>query len=115
MFYLNNILSSVNSPDFKQTIKDKISKLDKNLLPLQKALSLSSYVGSTPFSVVILNTKNDEDYLIIKAGIFYTGIIAGCSCSDDPSPTDEQNEYCELLFSVNKETEYTEVKLLDSD
>ena len=114
MFYLKNILSTINSPEFKQTIKDEISQLDKSLLPLQQGMSLSSYVGSAPFSVVILNTSNDEYYVNIKTGIFYTGIIAGCSCSDDPSPTDEQNEYCELLFSVNKETEYTEVELLDS-
>ena len=94
--------------------KDEITSIDPTLLPLQQGLSLSSYVGKTPFSITILNVTNDADTIKIKAGIFYTGIIAGCSCSDDPSPTDEQNEYCELLFSINKTSAETEVHLLDS-
>ena len=103
-----------HSPEFKKSLKNEIQNIDPSLLPLQQGLSLSSYVGKTPFSTVILNISEEQNYIKIKAGIFYTGIIAGCSCSDDPSPIDEQNEYCELLFSVNKDTANTEVKLLDS-
>ena len=62
---------------------------------------------------MILNTTEENDSIQIKAGIFYTGIIAGCSCSDDPSPTDEQNEYCELQFIINKNTAETSVNLLN--
>lgn len=62
---------------------------------------------------MILNTTEENDSIQVKAGIFYTGIIAGCSCSDDPSPTDEQNEYCELQFIINKNTAETSVNLLN--
>ena len=62
---------------------------------------------------MILNTAEENDSIQVKAGIFYTGIIAGCSCSDDPSPTDEQNEYCELQFIINKNTAETSVNLLN--
>ena len=103
-----------HSPEFNKALKNEIQDLDPSLLPLQQGLSLSSYVGRTPFSAVILNISEEADYIKIKVGIFYTGIIAGCSCSDDPSPTDEQNEYCELLFSVNKNTADTEIELLDT-
>lgn len=87
--------------------------IDPALLPLQQGLSLSSYIGKTPFSVTILNVVDEARTIKVKTGVFYTGIIAGCSCSDDPSPIDEQNEYCELLFSINKNTAETEVFLLD--
>ena len=110
---LSKALQANHSPEFNKTLKNEIQDLDPNLLPLQQGLSLSSYVGKTPFSAVILNISEEADYIKIKVGIFYTGIIAGCSCSDDPSPTDEQNEYCDLLFSVNKNTADTEVELLD--
>ncbi|MFK5949791.1 MAG: hypothetical protein QM500_13590 [Methylococcales bacterium] len=76
-------------------------------------MSLSSYVGNSPFSAVILNTTDESEFIKAKVSIFYTGIIAGCSCSDDPSPTDEQNEYCELQFIINKNTAETSVNLLN--
>lgn len=88
--------------------------MDPALLPLQQGLSLSSYVGKSPVSAIILNTTEKTDSIQIKAGIFYTGIIAGCSCSDDPSPTDEQNEYCEVQFTINKDTAETTVTLLNN-
>ena len=114
MLKLSKILQAKRSPDFKKTLKNEIQNIDPNLLPLQQGLSLSSYVGEAPFSAVILNVREETNYIKIKAGVFYTGIIAGCSCSDDPSPIDEQNEYCEILFNINKDTANTEVKLLDS-
>lgn len=109
---LTHSLHSYNSADFKAVLKKEIQAIDPALLPLQQGLSLSSYVGKTPFSAVILSVTDEQDSIQVKSGIFYTGIIAGCSCSDDPSPTDEQNEYCELLFVINKMTAMTEVLLL---
>lgn len=109
---LTKIVQSQHDADFKTILKSEIQAIDPELLPLQQGLSLSSYVGKAPFSSIILSVIDEPDSIQVKAGIFYTGIIAGCSCSDDPSPTDEQNEYCELLFVVNKKTAATEVSLL---
>ncbi len=105
-------LQFYNTADFKKVLKEDIHNCSPERLPLQQGLTHSSYVSKNPFSAIILNTTENTQSIQVKAGIFYTGIIAGCSCSDDPSPTDEQNEYCELLFSINKETAETEVKLL---
>ena len=109
-----NILEAINTPDFKLILKNEIQAIDPKILPLQQGLSLSSYVSPTPFNAIILNVMDTVDFIKIKTGIFYTGIIAGCSCSDDPTPTDEQNEYCEIIFIINKNTAETEVQLLDS-
>lgn len=111
---LTTALQSRNDPEFKNILKHEIQNISPDLLPLQQGLSLSSYVGKSAFSVVILNVTEDTNNIKIKTGIFYTGIIAGCSCSDDPSPTDEQTEYCELQFDVNKITAKTTVKLLNN-
>jgi hypothetical protein len=114
MIYLYQSLKSFDTPDFKAIAKNDIQDINPTLLPLQNGLSFSSYVGKSPFSVVILNVTEETDFICVKAGIFYTGIIAGCSCSDDPTPTDEQNEYCELLFNINKKTAETSVTLLNN-
>ena len=96
---------------FNQVLKQEIQNLDSELLPLQQGLSLSSNVANSPFSAIILNSRQEDDSIIIKAGIFYTGIIAGCSCSDDPSPVDEQNEYCEILLHIHQPSANTQVFL----
>ena len=113
MIKLSKLIDKWDSPNFKVLLKDELQNIKPSLLPLQKGLSLSSYVGQAPFSAVILNTHEHDNCMIVKTGIFYTGIIAGCSCSDDPSPVDEQNEYCELQFTIHKKSAETEVTLLD--
>ena len=109
---LSKSLNAFHTKDFNAVLKNELQQIDKALLPLQQGLTLSSYVGKSPLSAVILNISDKANSILIKAGIFYTGIIAGCSCSDDPSPTDEQNEYCELQFEINKKTSETHVTLL---
>lgn len=113
IFTLKKTLHYIHANAIKKIAKEEIESLDPSLLPLQQGLTLSSYVGNTPFKAVVLNITLEEENIKVKSGIFYTGIIAGCSCSDDPSPTDEQNEYCELLFLINKQTAETSVKLLE--
>ena len=97
---------------FTQAFKLEIAAIDHNALPLQQGLSLSSYVGEDKVSAIINKTDETDTHIIIKSGLFYSGIIAGCSCSDDPSPQDTQNEYCELLFTIDKITAETSVNLL---
>ena len=111
---LTKSLQAYNTSEFNNILKHEIQNVSPEQLPLQQGLSLSSYVGKSAFHVVVLNISEDMHNIKIKAGIFYTGIIAGCSCSDDPSPIDEQNEYCELQFDIDKITAKTMVKLLKS-
>lgn len=112
MIKLSQTAQAFDSADFKKIAKEEIQNIDPEFLPLQQGLSHSSYVADTAISVIILNFNEENNTLHIKTGVFYSGIIAGCSCSDDPTPVDEQNEYCELQFEVNKKTAETSVKLL---
>lgn len=114
MIKLTQTAQSFDFENAKDTVKNEIEKIKPSLLPLQQGLTHSSYVGNTDFKAVILNITEEGNSVNVKAGIFYTGIIAGCSCSDDPSPTDEQTEYCELLFNINKDTAKAIVTLLNS-
>ena len=88
--------------NFPSVFKEEVCKLDPNLLPLQQGLRYSSMANAESLSVIILNMAEDTDELKIKTGLFYTGIIAGCNCADDPTPVDEINEYCEALFCIDR-------------
>ena len=61
---------------------------------------------------MILHVSDDKDSIQAKTGIFYTGIIGGCHCADDPSPDNEHPEYCEIMFDINKKTAETVLHLL---
>jgi len=108
---LPRTLATWKTPAFATSFKAEIAGLEHQCLPLQQSLSLSSYVSNEPVSAIIINTDETRTRLNIKAGLFYTGIIAGCSCADDPTPLDTQNEYCEVLFSIDKQTGEAEVIL----
>lgn len=110
MISLKRVVNAWNTPDFNDVFKTELGLLDHHLLPLQKCLTYSSYVSNEAISTVIINTAANDQTLTIKANVFYTGIIAGCSCADDPSPQDLQNECCELFFYINRETGNTEVE-----
>jgi len=106
-------LAAWGKPAFDDAFKREVQKLDADLLPLQQCLSLSSHVADSPFSVRILDLSETPDRLLVKAGILYAGIIAGCSCADDPTPISEQTEYCEVMFEINKLTSQATVSLME--
>lgn len=113
MITLPSSLQAWNTDSFNTVLKEEISTLDKSLLPLQQGLKHSSIANGENLTATILYAEDNNDYIIVKAGLFYTGIVAGCNCADDPTPADEINEYCEVLFSVSKQTAEANVTLME--
>jgi hypothetical protein len=112
MIRLSQSLSAWGTTGFEDTLKKEVEQLDVDRLPLQQGLSYTSYATDSQRKVVIIRVSEEVEFIRVKAGIFYSGIIAGCSCADDPTPVDEQNEYCEVQIVLNKRTAEAEVALL---
>ena len=112
MSRLPKSLHAWNTPAFRDVLKQEIEQLDAGALPLQQGLSSSSYVTDRPYQAMIISVSEEAGLIRVKAGIFYTGVIAGCSCADDPTPIDEVNEYCELRFDIDRTSADTTVTLL---
>ena len=104
MIRLTNALQAWGTPDFDATLKIELEAIHPEALPLQQGLSMSSYVADEKFSVTVLNIFEHEQIIRIKVGIFYSGILAGCSCADDPTPSNENPEYCVVQIDINKRT-----------
>lgn len=100
------------SDAFNEVFKAELQGLGPNELHLQQGLSLSSSVSTEPFQAMVINAVEELGVVRVKVGIFYSGIISGCSCSDDPTPTDVQAEYCELECAIDMASGETTVKLL---
>ncbi len=112
MTCLSQALSAWGDPDFKSVVKRDIELLSVTELPLQQGLTTGSYALDRDIEAMILNSWESETCIHVKAGIFYKSIIAGCSCSDDPTPIDEVNEHCEVQIDINKKTADAMITLL---
>lgn len=102
MIMLVESLQAWGSADFRKNFKHELENIEAEKLPLQQGLSQSSHVSNSGFSVMIISDREQFEYIFVKAGIFYSGIIAGCSCADDPTPVDEISEYCEVEVKIDK-------------
>ena len=114
MICLDKALQAWGTPRFSATLKQELQQLDTAFLPLQQGLSFSSYVADSKIDVMVISTSADGDTIHARAGIFYAGIIAGCSCADDPTPVEEQSEYCEVALAIDRKTAQATVALLES-
>jgi len=101
MFPLPLSVQAWQTDGFNAALKKEIKTIDANHLPLQQGLSHSNFANGDNVSATIMHSKEINGSIHIKAGLFYTGIIAGCNCADDPTPVDEINEYCEVSLIIN--------------
>lgn len=103
MIRLTGSLRAWGTPDFEAALKQEIAQ-HASQLPLQQGLSSGNYVTDDPITVAINSVTELEDVIRVRAGIFYTGVLGGCSCADDPTTTSESNEYCEVQLDIDKST-----------
>ena len=113
MIKLAKSLNAWGTPGFNDILKKEIESLDAKYLPLQQGLSYSSHATNGDFNIMIISAHEDDSFLHVKAGVFYSGVIAGCSCADDPTPVPEQSEYCEILVDIRKTSAQTSISLPD--
>lgn len=98
------------TPNFPATLKRELAE-QVDELPLQQALTGTSAVANEAITVVLHDARADEAQIHAKVGIFFGGILAGCSCADDPTPVEPQTEYCELLLEIDRTTAGTVIRL----
>ena len=115
MIIFSQSLAAWNTPVFTSVFKQEVCRLEKDALPLQTALAHSSHVSDGAIDPVVLTINEVQDAIHIKTGVFYSGIIAGSCCADDPTPVCEQTEYCELMISINKTSAEVSIVLLSDD
>lgn len=112
MLQLTHSLQHWQQADFSDTFLGEVSSLSLQQLPLQQAMSVGNMVTDDPPTIMINGSQENEDAIVVRTGVFFSSIIAGCSCADDPTPVDTNPEYCELEFVIDKTTAYTRVSIV---
>jgi len=113
MMRLEEALRAWGTSDFEEVLKRELSQLPMGSLPLQHGLTGGNYVADTPISAMISSVVDLQDVIRVRAGIFYQGVIGGCSCTDDPTPVSEINEYCEVQLDIDKTSAAAVVTLIE--
>jgi hypothetical protein len=73
----------------------------------------ASAVAEAPLGIQVPSTSKAVGRIRLRLGVFYAGIVAGCSCADDPTPVDTTTEYCELLLDLDPVTGQARVSRCD--
>lgn len=112
MLALEKTLAAWQTSEFEAAFKREVEQLGVEDLPLQQGLSQGSYASDEQLKVIVIRVSDRQGKIQVKAGIFYTGIVPGCACSDDVAPDNEYAEYCEVLFTIDMQTADSTVSLL---
>lgn len=96
---LTQALKHWGMTDFEQTLKAELESLPTGALPLQQATSQGGIVDDSDISASILGSEERDNKIKIRAGIFFTEIVAGCNCNDPPM---EINGYCLLGVFIDR-------------
>jgi hypothetical protein len=86
---------------FPATLKAEIEALPAGSLPLDQVTINGWHVDDSHITATVLRVKDDTMAITADLGIFFTEIIAGCSCGDEPQ---SQQTYGELTVRIEKST-----------
>jgi hypothetical protein len=99
------------TPRFEAVLREEIAQLGAGVLPLQAGLTSGSIGLDDKVSAMILGVTEAPDAIRVRAGIFYTSILAGCACADDPTPENENAEYCQVELEIDRASGEARVRL----
>lgn len=102
--HLPETCAAWGTPGFADVLRRELMRAGAQALPLQQALTQTSSVFGEDIEVMVISAAADEQTIQVRAGIFFAGIVAGCSCADDPTPVEAQPEYCELVITIDRRT-----------
>jgi len=104
MLRLQQSVAAWGTPAFNDVLRHELEQLDRGRLPLQQCLTTTSYPGDGPVQFMVLDASERNGHIRARTGVFFSGVIAGCNCADDPTPVEEQQEYCELEVDIDQGT-----------
>lgn len=91
---------------FDRALKGEIEDMSSETLPLNAGTSQGGFVDDSRITATVLTVTDDENSIVADVGVFFTEIVAGCSCGDEP---DSINAYCRMRIRIDKATAEAEI------
>jgi hypothetical protein len=95
---LGNSLRAWNTDAFAEVLIAELLRLGAGGLPLHEAAT-GGCVAADDVEITVLGAGDSAAEIHVNVGVFFTEILAGCSCGDEPAAS---NAYCELRVSIDK-------------
>lgn len=92
MTRLNVSLGDCDPDLFAQQLKAALEQLPPGTLPLAQATTQGGQVDDSDVSVTVLALRDDGDVIRARVMVFFSEIVGGCSCGDDPLAGTAQGE-----------------------
>jgi len=86
--------------DFQATLKAELKALPSGSLPLQWGTEQAGLVDDSDIAVTVIRSSATSEQISVLTGIFFSEIVSGCSCGDEP--TMSINAYLELQLMIDK-------------
>ena len=103
-------IQNFQSDIFKHDFKYFIENISPGILPLFKCTSQGGIVDESNISASVLSITESFDTINVKTAIFFTEIVGGCNCADDPVSV---NAYGELVIGINKLSKEVSFSVID--
>jgi len=114
MLYLPRT-ARVDRNELEATFKAEIAALAPGDLSLERGMSHGSIAKADALSAMVITSTIDPTRVRIHAGLFFTSVVAGCACANDPTPMNDEPEYCEAVFEIDRPGGAAHMQLLDPD
>jgi hypothetical protein len=101
MTELRDALHAWGTDLFAKTLKREIEALPPGSLPLDRATAHGGRVDDGAVVATVTAAADAGTHLEARVGIFFSEVIAGCSCGDEPF---SQPGYCEIEVRIDKAT-----------
>jgi hypothetical protein len=105
-------LQDWGTPRFDQTLKNEIEAVEAACLPLSRGTGLGGRIDGSDLTVTIISARENGQTLQARAGVFFTEIVGGCSCGDEPY---SQPAYCLLQVTIDRPTACVRFELIDEE
>jgi hypothetical protein len=81
---LPRALAAFGTPGFAATLKQELLALDPALLPLDQATCQGGLADTENLDLTVLAAGPENGRLVARIGVFFTEVVGGCSCGDEP-------------------------------
>jgi hypothetical protein len=85
--------------DFARILKAELKALPPDTLPLLHGLSEGGLIDDSDLELSVLTQADAGQAIEVRLACFFTEVVGGCNCHDDPY---RKNACCELLLRIDR-------------
>jgi hypothetical protein len=110
---LPQALAAWGSDAFSEVLRRELIAAGEHALPLRRCMAYGNHIAATPIHLLMRSVEADADRIHAQLDILFQSVVAGCSCTDDPTPWSELDECCRVQVDIDRTTALAVIRLLD--